>query len=175
MEWTMGNEEIMDGYSVPTTEEDLRRLVSDESKFHVVGMIQRPNVRVFCVALELRHFPPNTPENDLYELRIIRFGGLQWFAVSVPAEHERTCREVAETFGLRLANGVPTSISGDRIERFPMDGDRVFTLENVPNHPVYTTRCVHGLIEQENRRIEELQREFFGDEKFEELQRGMGG
>lgn len=47
--------------------------------------------------------------------------------------------------GLRIANGVPHMVSGDgkgnaKVSHFPVENERIFTLENIPGHPVYKNR-----------------------------------
>lgn len=38
---------------------------------------------------------------------------------------------------LRIANGVPIVLSDGRMNAFPVSNNRVFTLENSADHPVY--------------------------------------
>jgi hypothetical protein len=119
---------------------------------HCVGLTTRPFVKYFCAYLEYVHFTPDTPANDEYQFRMIRWQGFMWAICSIPLSKKHFCYEVAKEAKLKLANGIPFKtgiILGARrpektkeipielIKWFPINGDNVFTLENLDGNPIY--------------------------------------
>lgn len=124
------------------TYEQLQLWVEDPKWVHFVAHIQRPGVQGCMETLENTHYAPGTERNKLFELRMIKWEGLVYALISIPKEEREYMTRAAAANGLRIANGYPTMLSGDgkgnlKVEHFPARSDSVFTLENVPGHPVY--------------------------------------
>jgi hypothetical protein len=119
------------------TDEQLQAWVADPKWIHFAALIQRPGVGACAETLEHAHYKPGTPANDLFNLRLIPFGGFPWALISIPLEDRPKMERAAAASGLRVANGVPTMIGPEGVTRFPVDNERIFTLENVSGHPVY--------------------------------------
>jgi len=135
---------------------DLRAASLKPDRLTLVSMATRPGINRFWMTLEYDHFPPRTPLNDEYDLTMLAWpdSGILWTIVIIPLAYRRVAAEVAAAAGMRLANGVPTLMSHpanrhvvalgavrvpppDAFDRFPLDHDRVFTMENDMNSPVY--------------------------------------
>ena len=115
----------------------LQVFLADPQWVHFAAMLVRPGVCECVETLELRHYKPGTPSNDLFHLRLIQWEGMAWGLISIPAEDRPKMERAAAAYGLRVADGVPTCIGPDGASRFPADTPRTFTLENVSGHPVY--------------------------------------
>jgi hypothetical protein len=116
---------------------ELRAVTGDPALVHFAAMLLRLGVRECSQTLEDAHYKPGTPRNDLFQLRLIQWEGLLWALITIPIAEREFMDRAAAANGLRVANGVPTMISRDGIAKFPANGPRVFTLENVSGHPVY--------------------------------------
>ena len=103
-------------------------------------MAVRPGIGDCIRTLELSHYAPGTRRNDLFFLRFIEWGHMGWFIVSIPKIESAFMVSASTAHGLRVANGIPTMLSGGHKERFPIIGKNVFTLENVRSHPVYKSK-----------------------------------
>lgn len=123
--------------------EDLKRFVAEPGRVHFVCMASRPGLHGCMSTLEETHYDPKDPaKNAKFELRLINWQLLRWVMVSIPEEDRHLMDRAAGANGLRVANGTPHIISGDgkggvTTDKFPAEGDHVFTLENVSGHPVY--------------------------------------
>ncbi len=89
------------------------------------------------IKLEHTYYAPNTPRNQLFILRHVVWEDMPWIVVSIPIEERKNMEAVVNQEGLCVKDGVPTLFTPGEIKRFPMDNERVFTLENIPDHPVY--------------------------------------
>lgn len=109
---------------------DLYKLTSDRSKFFVIAMGLRKGSQLFFMKLEYGHFPPRTPENDLFELNVVSWQGTEWYLGSVPMSKKHLCYQVAESIGMRLADGIPTIVTHKGPQHFPCtDGPHIWSLE----------------------------------------------
>lgn len=127
------------GIPIPESDEDLQNFLEYPEWIHYVGMFvpPRPGVHECIALLEHQHYQPGTERNDLFIMRIIEFSQMLWVMISIPISEKHLMEEVSDECGLRIADGVPTSISLEGVEAFPASNERVFTLENKPDHPVY--------------------------------------
>ena len=74
-------------------------------------------------------------------------------------EDKEMANPLLEICGLKLANGVPTMVGGPNdIQTFPMQGDQVWTLENVPDHPIYKNdmQLMRELLDKESKEIDSI-------------------
>lgn len=121
--------------------DQVQAFVADPKWVHFVGMLMRPGVGGCAETLEHTHYKPGTPANDLFQLHIIKWEDLVWGLISIPIEDRSKMDRAAAANGLRVADGVPTMVNGQggelKVSRFPVENDRIFTLENVSGHPVY--------------------------------------
>lgn len=134
-------------FSESRPNEELATLGKDESQLHLIVDMTRLGAALFNVRTEYTHFPPRTPKNKLYNMRILKWPHLGTNApqftfsiASIPLEFRPTADEIAKECGLRLANGVPVFVNAEGAHLFPMDGPTVFTLENVGGHDVYRNK-----------------------------------
>lgn len=118
---------------------DIDKFFDDQKYIHYIGMISppRPGVALCLTELEHTHYPPGSPKNDNFLLRILKWSEMVWVVVSIPISDKHLMEEVASKCGLRIANGVPTILSSSGDEQFPVNNERVFTLENKSGHPAY--------------------------------------
>lgn len=127
------------GIQIPESEEQFQQFMKGERLIHYVGMIAppRPGVNEFISLLEHKHFKPGTPRNELFFMRIVEWGDIFWVIASIPSEDKIFAENIAKECRLRIADGIPTMISHKGIQTFPANNERVFTLENESEHPVY--------------------------------------
>ena len=128
-----------DGCLVSETDEQMQEFMRNERFIHYVGMINppRPGVSECITLLEHKHYQPKTPRNELFIMRLIDWNDIMWVIISIPIEEKNLMEAVADECGLRIADGIPTMISGGGVERFPISNERIFTLENKSGHLVY--------------------------------------
>jgi hypothetical protein len=101
--------------------------------------MQRIGLSKFLVRLEYEHFHPSSNDNDLFNLRMMRWPvdfGLIWCVVEIPSGFKKLALELMNECGLRAADGVP-NLLGEKIEVFPISGDNVFTIEYVKDNLAY--------------------------------------
>lgn len=114
--------------SVAESDEALQAFVADPNWVHFVGALVREQLGAVFTELENAHYPPGTPKNDLFHLRIMNWEEMQWVMVSIPAADKGLMEAAAAKHGMRVADGVPILVSAEGIKRFPADNDRVFHL-----------------------------------------------
>lgn len=122
------------------TEEESERFFSDPNFVHFIGMLSppRPGAELCFTELEHTYFPPGTDLNKDFIMRLINWEGIIWSIVSIPKTEISLMEEVAAKNGLRLAEGIPHIFSQKGTKAFPIkDNERIFTLENIADHPVY--------------------------------------
>jgi len=142
------------------TDEEIQRLASNERLVHLAGTIIPPRigVRLFVVKLEYFYFEPGTPKNDEFIFHVIDWQDMSWAVVSIPKGYLELAKKVAAEVGLRIADGVPHSITAGQVYVFPMNTENVFTLENVSGHEVYSSsnERIMELLAEEAQEIEEI-------------------
>lgn len=128
-----------DGVEMPETDQQLQEFLSREEFVHYAGalMPKRPGVLQCIRLLERRHYESGTSRNDMIFMRIIRWCDMVWLLVSVPVEEQDLLEDVVRECGLKIFRMAPTFIGSKGISRFPADNDRVSTLENSCENPVY--------------------------------------
>lgn len=116
----------------------------DPKRTHIIGMQQprRPGVLLFFTMLEYVYFTPGGGKNDLFIMAYFEWIDALWAVISIPTEYKTDAENTAEKCGVRLADGIPTSIEWDKNGRakpnyFPIKGNNAFNLENVQDHPIY--------------------------------------
>ena len=117
------------GDPVEVSLSELQKLDEDPSLFHIAVTMLRDGAVAFVTLLELKHYSPDTPENDRLIFHMMDFGGIPSGVMTIPAEDRWKAEEVAAMLKMRLADGVPTMISGEGVLRFPMHSARVWNLE----------------------------------------------
>ena len=142
---------------------ELQRAADDPTRFHIVGDMNRIGVSFFMTKLEYTHYPPRSVANHLFEFRILKWPAnfpLVWAIASIPIEDRPLAEALLPDCGLRLANGTPIilGLGGEKDEFFPMQGDRVFSLENSNGHPIYNNNQaeIEALRVKQNAEIEEI-------------------
>lgn len=112
------------------TTEEFASLSKDKSRFFIVVMSMRPNTRVWSMDLEYTHYVPDTPRNDLFSFYQSKWQDIHWSVISIPIEDRHLAEEMASKHNLRIADGIPVILGGEKPEAFPLKGDNVFTIEN---------------------------------------------
>lgn len=145
------------------TEKESREFFENPNFVHFVGMLEppRPGVNLCIVKLEHTYFPPGTKSNDEFFMRLRKWGGIIWTIASIPKEKMDLMKKVATETGLRIADGIPHLVVCGKLGSFPIDNERVFTLENISNHPVYKNNPqeIRQMLEEEHREIIEIFKE----------------
>lgn len=100
----------------------------------LISMIIRPCVHIFSSHVEYSMYPPDTEENDSFELLEIPWEGMMWHVMGVPVRDTVRLKQIADVCGLRIADGVPMIVSAEKgkvgTSYFPMNTRRCFTLES---------------------------------------------
>jgi hypothetical protein len=112
----------------------------DTSQLHLILDMTRIGGNLFGVKMEYTYFPPRSGKNHLFNLVLMRWpsNGIMWSILSFPIEFKPQAEEIAKECGLRLADGVPHVFDNKGAHVFPLEGETVFTLENIHNHQVYS-------------------------------------
>lgn len=124
------------GYSLPGLEL-YKKAVYTPSITSFIGMTspRRLGVMMFQTALEFFHYDPRTPKNHEYQIAYLKWEEMVFTITSIPTVDIDFAMVLAEKCYLRIANGIPTSIS-DSIKQFPIAAPNVKTLENKKDHPI---------------------------------------
>lgn len=153
---------VVDGNGILVSENEKQFLefMAVERFVHFVGMMNppRPGVSECITLLEHTYYKPNTPRNELFIMRIVEWANMVWVIISIPTEERSFMEQIADSCGLRIANGTPTIIDGKGVRQFPANNERVFTLENKPGHLVYQNddRLTRQLLDAEQDVIKDL-------------------
>lgn len=128
----------------------------DPKRIHLIGMQQprRPGVLLFFTMLEYVYFTPSLVRggnNDQFIMAYFEWTDAIWAVISIPVGYRSNAEDTAEKCGVRLADGVPTSLEWDKSGKvkpqyFPVKGDNAYNLENVQDHPVY--RNLFGMTDE---------------------------
>lgn len=150
------------GVLIPEDEKQFQEFLKSDRFIHYVGMLSppRPGVQECFAVLEYSFYNPSSNRNEFFIMKIVEWSDIVWAIVSIPIEEKKLMEKVANECGLRIADGVPTMISCDGIEKFPAQNERVFTLENKPGHLVYLNReaVTRKILEAEKETIERIYR-----------------
>lgn len=130
------------GGLVEESDRDFKAFMNNPEFIHYAGMLMppRPGFSECIEQLEYSFFQPRTPRNDLFHLRIIPWEDILWGVVSIPIREKHLMEAVAAACRLRVANGVPHVLSAEGIKSFPCATEHMFTMENIPGHPVYSSQ-----------------------------------
>jgi len=140
--------------------DELEKQGKDTSNLHLVAMMTRVGVKLFGVKMEYTYFPPRSGKNALFQMVLMNWPnqGMLWSIFSFPIEYKPQAESIAKECGLRLADGVPHIFDHAGAHTFPLDGETVFTLENIHNHRVYNNdnESYVKLVDEENSLIDEI-------------------
>ncbi len=129
--------EVRDDAIVTETLEEIEAFVKEPGRVHYIALAMQGGVAECIHTLELQHYVPRTPRNDLFHIRAIIWGDLCWLLVSIPDTERHFMKTVSTAHGLRITNGIPQGVTTEVIEQFPIKGLNVFTLVTVGRIPVY--------------------------------------
>jgi hypothetical protein len=136
---------------------ELGRLPECGDLIALMGLEAIPGVRYLGRSLELGHFPPGTPRNDLLKVYLLRWCGMLWSLLLFPW-HSLTPREAHATVkaaGLRAVRGMPICAAPDplgpgnrpagSVDAFAagmcqpdLPFGHVRVLQGIPGHPLYS-------------------------------------
>jgi hypothetical protein len=155
---------------------DLELMVRDRRLFFVVCLMSPPRLgtRLFMTTLEYRYFAPHTSAEKNFQVYTLRWQGLSFCVLCIPASMRQAAEKVARLTRMRIADGTPTMIDAKRegailmpkVTRFPLDTRQVWTLEyNTKTHPLYVERPLtrarlEELVADERRQIDEVYRRY---------------
>lgn len=135
-------------------ESTVSHLTEQTGKIHIVLSVSRPGCKIFSTRLEHEIYPPRTPANENMQISILTWPDdikLFWMIVTIPERDQQIACDIARECGLEVKRGCIT-VLGPTVETFPLQGDNVFSVENLPGNPVYkNVRLTNMSIEdQEN-------------------------
>jgi len=143
--------------------EDLIAHSKQPDKLTLVSLAMRPGALRFMTVLEWQYFTPQTQANTEFEFIILKWpdppDALVWTVAILPLAIQPHLAAICEETGMRLGQGVPTVIDSRGIQRFPMNHDRVFTLENNPDSPIYLPHGDTFVREEERRWLKQFYQE----------------
>lgn len=139
----------------------LNKKGKDKDKLHLIMEMSRIGGGLFMVKLEYTHFPPRTEKNKLFEMALMEWPSkesLRWAIVSIPIEYKPDALKIAAECGLRFADGIPTLFGEGKAQQFPLDGETVFTIENMAGHKGYSNNpeVIKKLREEEDLACREI-------------------
>jgi len=113
----------------PGTSDELAALSQDPERFHCIGVMEQVGFPLFQSRLEKAYFNPNDYQvNYQYEYRVIKWQGILFCVISIPARKEQFCYEAAQWANIRLKKGIPF-LNG---QYFPLSSDeRAVVVTNV--------------------------------------------
>lgn len=116
---------------------DFQEFIGRKEYIHFTGLFNRDGVQPFVEFIEHEYYKPFTNRNPLFHFRVIEWEDMTFVFMSIPVMERHYIDNNASKFGLRIADGVPTLISGTSTKIFPANNERVYTFENVSGHPTY--------------------------------------
>ncbi len=150
----------MKGFDFIVDKEKIKEIMSDDNLVFFLGMIfpRRPGVFLFATKMEYMYFPPNTEKNEEFIFGTSELGGTIWAMMGIPKENLSLAKEMAGESGLRIADGIPHLISGEKITSFPIDRKNIFSLENTEGHKVYGSnqQGIDKIIKEEDQEIKRI-------------------
>lgn len=124
--------------SVPITFAEIQAKCTPDKIGYLIGANpRRLGGKAFMVFLEYQHFVPDTPANADYELFQMEWLWSTWILVLIPKDKAPLADALMVELGLRASDGIPHLIDHTGVHPFPVHGDNLFTIENVPGSPVY--------------------------------------
>lgn len=139
--------------TIGISEEAVKKLGQDTSKLHLIFLLTRPGVRLFVTKMEYTYFAPRSGKNNLFDMILSRWPPgmeMMYGICSFPIEYRPQAEALISECGLRLADGIPHMFGDGTVHEFPLDGETVFTLENMSGHSVYENQDEEALREAEN-------------------------
>lgn len=140
------------------------RMLTDPTVVSYIGIVgpPAPGVREFFTRLEYDLFPPDTPENDAFQLTLVSFEGIIFTVAFIPAIRSRAADEIADRLGLRPSMTIPVFIKNGGLEKFPVANERSRTLEHRPGHDAYKNDpdLFQKLLREETTRIDAIVAEY---------------
>lgn len=125
--------------SLTTTNAQIQAHFDAGDRFGFVCMSMRVGCASLFTHLEYEHYNPNDPAlNDRFQVFIIRHQGLDFQLISIPLEDRHLAEKMAEKYGCRFADGLPTVFGGDGDPMFPIRHKHIWSVENVKTHPCYS-------------------------------------
>jgi hypothetical protein len=119
-----------------TTEEVIKR-TSNHKLLNIVSMLTRPGAMLFATRLEYDNYPPGSPFNDNFQFYMMNWGDIPWVVISIPIEDRPKVDKLLDELKLRLGDGIPTMITSEGVEQFPVQWSNTFSLENRHDHPIH--------------------------------------
>jgi hypothetical protein len=121
----------------PSSLESIKQQSQAEGKLTLVSMADRVGVHRFLVSLEHTLFSPKIKPSDDFELYMVHWEELVWIVVVIPIKFMMNVELIATNTGMRIADGIPHLISSKGIVKFPLEHNRVYTIENTKDSMVY--------------------------------------
>lgn len=126
---------------------DIQEIINDPCIMHIACMFMRPGSSMFARKLEIEHYRPGTPANDLYNITIEKSFPkkrnesdpvIPWMVIHLPLTDFDKANDTAEKTGMRLNHGYPCCFSEAGEERFFINHKRVWTLESGRGSFIYS-------------------------------------
>jgi hypothetical protein len=121
-------------------------MLKDTSQSHYIGLMSPPRfgVQLFATLLELTFFPPDTDQNKLFKLHLMKWSGalkedMIWNIVSIPKDYEAHAKACMDKAGLKAVRAVPTVFEiPTGIPQHPWAGSvvAVSDLNKIKLHPI---------------------------------------
>lgn len=145
-----------DGHGVWTTEKLVNLAASDAFVlFHSV--FARPGLCEFQANLEYQHYPPGTPDNDLFLVFYTAIPPRTDDAslicvIGIPKADAHLAEAAAVVSGLKFSedNVAQMAIDHTGQHTLPIHGPNIFALTNLKDHAVYKVGCTKELLSEDN-------------------------
>lgn len=110
--------------------EGMEGMYAKSGCIYIIGCLLRPGTLSFATQLEYDYFPPDTDENDLYNIFRLQYCGAPYYIIEVPHHSHTVANALASKLGLKMVHGKPTSSDGPPFALL-CGAESCFTLETV--------------------------------------------
>lgn len=118
--------------------DELCTLTNDPSRFFIISTTVRCGFAYFMRHLELKHFPPSTPKNNLLLQFDFKWKTLPFSCLSVPKiYHREISNSLVATNMKPIYGALPHVIEASGMTSMPLCQDNCISIENGEDHIAY--------------------------------------
>lgn len=101
---------------------------------YIIGALFRKGALTFATSLEYDYYPPDTEQNELYNIFQLQYCGMPYYIIEIPQTESsfNIVQKLAKHNGLILVNGKPASANlNDKPFGLLCNAEQCFTLETI--------------------------------------------
>ena len=84
-------------------------LKSKKGNVYIIGCLLRPGALKFSKELEYNYFPPDTDNNEYYNIFQLSYANMPYYIIEIPENSINIAEKLAKNFNLKFVNGKPYS------------------------------------------------------------------